>query len=73
MDDSLRRDGVDGDAGIEDAVPIGTIEDMPARPLMPRVHVHSFQQCLLLGGTLESSFFVQIWQLCGDTGGCSIA
>ena len=31
MDDSLRRDGVDGDAGIEDAVPNGTIEDMPAR------------------------------------------
>ena len=30
MDDSLRRDGVDGDAGIEDAVPNGTIEDMPA-------------------------------------------
>ena len=31
MDDSLRRDGVDGDAGIDDAVPNGTIEDTPAR------------------------------------------
>ena len=30
MDDSLRRDGVDGDAGIGDVVPNGTIEDMPA-------------------------------------------
>ena len=31
MDDSLRRDGVDGDVGIGDAVPNGTIEEMPAR------------------------------------------
>lgn len=31
MDDSLRREGVDGDVGIEDAVPNGTIEDMPGR------------------------------------------
>ena len=31
MDDSLRRDGVDGDAGIEDAVTNGMIEDMTAR------------------------------------------
>lgn len=31
MDDSLRRDGVDGDAGIEDAVPNGTMDDMPCR------------------------------------------
>ena len=31
MDDSLRRGGVDGDAGIGDVVPSGTIEDMHAR------------------------------------------
>ena len=31
MDESLRRDGVDGDVGIGDAVPNGTIEDTPAR------------------------------------------
>ena len=31
MDDSLRKDGVDGDAGIGDAVPNGTIDDIPPR------------------------------------------
>ena len=31
MDDSLRNDGVDGDAGTEDAVPNGIIDDMPDR------------------------------------------
>lgn len=31
MDDSLRKDGVDGDVGIGDAVPNGTIDDMPTR------------------------------------------
>ena len=31
MDDSLWKDGVDGDAGIGDAVPNGTIDDIPPR------------------------------------------
>ena len=33
MDDSLRKDGVDGDAGTGDAVPNGTIDDMPVRDI----------------------------------------
>ena len=33
MDDSLRKDGVDGDASTGDAVPNGTIDDMPARDI----------------------------------------